>query len=59
MRMIDDTTLYVYDLDASLILMIMVGKDAEESKPLAVLGRRSEKPGGEDACKSGYKEKLS
>jgi hypothetical protein len=25
--------------------MIMVGKDAEESKPFAVLGRRSEKTG--------------
>ncbi|UCG64291.1 MAG: hypothetical protein JSW12_16875 [Deltaproteobacteria bacterium] len=69
MRMIDDTALYVYDLDASLILMIMIGKDAEESKPLVVLGRRSEKTGGKDACKKrvlecfkemgGYKEKLS
>jgi hypothetical protein len=51
MRMIDDTTLYVYDLDASLILMIIIGKDAEETKPFAVLGRRSEKTGGKDACK--------
>ena len=48
--------------------MIMIGKGAEKSEPLVVLGRRSEKTGGEDACKKrvlecfkemgGYKEKL-
>jgi hypothetical protein len=68
-RMIDDTTLYVYDLDASLILMIIIGKDAEESKPFVVLGRRSEKRRGKDACRKSvlecckemaeYKENLS
>ena len=51
-----------------VVLMIMIGKDVEKSEPLAVLGRRSEKTGGEDACKKkvlecfnemgGYKEKL-